>query len=131
MPKSPQPERLADSCSPVHDPCGSVQLCVTGPIFAEYEEVLRRPRLQRSEETIRGVLEAVRTKGLWVRAGDPVRVCSDPDDDIFLQCSHAAHADYLVTGNVRHFPTSWGGTQVVTARWLLDRIRDPGSAGAV
>jgi uncharacterized protein len=29
---------------------------------------------------------------------------SDPDDNIFLECADAARADYLVTGNQKHFP---------------------------
>jgi len=48
--------------------------------------------------------------------------CSDPDDDIFLECGQAAQANYLVTGNIKHFPASWAGTSIVTARWLLDSL---------
>jgi predicted nucleic acid-binding protein len=49
-----------------------------------------------------------------------VRACSDPDDDIFLECARAARADYLATGNLKHFPVSWEETEVVTPRRLLD-----------
>jgi putative PIN family toxin of toxin-antitoxin system len=31
---------------------GSLQLCLTGPIFAEYEEVISRPHLGRSLDVI-------------------------------------------------------------------------------
>jgi putative PIN family toxin of toxin-antitoxin system len=31
---------------------GSIQLCITGSIYAEYEEVISRPRLQRSPEAV-------------------------------------------------------------------------------
>jgi predicted nucleic acid-binding protein len=65
-------------------------------------------------------LDAIRDKGLWVRPVELVRICSDPDDDIFLECAQAAQAHYLVTGNIRHFPASWRETLVVTARWLVD-----------
>ena len=37
---------------------------------------------------------------------DKVRACSDPDDDIFLECAQAASAHYLVTGNGKHFPAT-------------------------
>jgi len=83
---------------------GEVQLCVSGAIFAEYEEVIRRPRLRRTEHTILSALEAIRRKAHWVRPLDPIRACSDPDDDVFLECSQASGAAYLVTGNVRDFP---------------------------
>ena len=99
---------------------GSIQLCISGSVYTEYEEVIGRPRLRRSSDIIAGTLAAIREKGFWVRPAEPVRVCSDPDDDIFLECAQAARADYLVTGNLKHFPTAWAGTRVVTARWLLE-----------
>jgi uncharacterized protein len=101
---------------------GALQLCVSGSIYAEYEEVLRRPRFQRREEIITKTLQTIREKGLWVRPTETVRACQDPDDDIFLECAQAAQADYLVTGNLKHFPTTWGQTRIVTARWLLDTV---------
>lgn len=39
---------------------GSIQLCVSGSIYAEYEEVISRPRFQRREEIIGGALHAIR-----------------------------------------------------------------------
>jgi putative PIN family toxin of toxin-antitoxin system len=99
---------------------GSMQLCISGSIYAEYEEVIRRPRLRRSEEVIAATLQVIREKGLWVRPVEAISACSDPDDDIFLECAHAARATYLVTGNLKHFPASWPGTRVVSARRLLD-----------
>jgi uncharacterized protein len=101
---------------------GSIQLCISGSVYAEYEEVISRPRFRRSEEIIAGALRTVRDKGLWVRPTEPIRACSDPDDDTFLECAQTAQADYLVTGNLKHFPTSWSGTQIVTARQLLDIV---------
>ena len=57
---------------------GALQLCVCGRIYAEYEQVLRRPRLQRGEEIIATTLQAIREKGFWVRATERVRACSGP-----------------------------------------------------
>jgi len=101
---------------------GGLQLCVSATMYAEYEEVISRPRLQRSQEIIASTLRAIREKGFWVRPVQHVRVCADPDDDVFLECAQAAQADYLVTGNIKHFPTSWTNTRIVTARWLLDSL---------
>jgi predicted nucleic acid-binding protein len=44
----------------------------------------------------------------------------DPADNRFLECAEALKADYLVTGNKRHFPTEWRQTQVVNAWELLE-----------
>jgi putative PIN family toxin of toxin-antitoxin system len=98
------------------------QLCVSGEIYAEYEEVIRRARFNRSESEIEAALRAIRELGLWVRPSQRVRACSDPDDDIFLECAQAAAADYLVTGNRKHFPDIWAGTRIVTARRFLDGL---------
>jgi predicted nucleic acid-binding protein len=62
---------------------GSIQPCVSGKIYAEYEEVISRPRFQRSEDVIAAALLAIRDKSFWVRPSQSVRACPDPDDDIF------------------------------------------------
>jgi putative PIN family toxin of toxin-antitoxin system len=82
------------------------QLCVSGDVYAEYEEVIRRPRLNRTESEIAATLRAVRENGLWVIPTEKVRACLDPDDDIFLECAQAAAAKFLVTGNVKDFPAN-------------------------
>jgi putative PIN family toxin of toxin-antitoxin system len=99
---------------------GSTQLCISGNVFAEYEEVLRRPRLRREEKVIVATLGAIREKSLWVRPAEAVRACADPDDNIFLECAQAARAEYLVTGNIKDFPAFWRDTQIVTARRFLE-----------
>jgi predicted nucleic acid-binding protein len=49
-------------------------------------------------------------------------LCSDPDDDCFLECAVAAEAAYLVTGNLRHFPRNYEPVAIVTPRQLIDRL---------
>jgi uncharacterized protein len=44
------------------------------------------------------------------------RVCSD---NIFVECAEAARADYLVTGNQKHFPRFWKKTKVITPREFI------------
>jgi putative PIN family toxin of toxin-antitoxin system len=101
---------------------GSIQLCMSGSVYAEYEEVIRRPRFGRDENVITATLHTIREKALWVRPAESIRACSDPDDDIFLECAQAARAAYLVTGNVKDFPASWLDTKIVTARSFLEVV---------
>jgi putative PIN family toxin of toxin-antitoxin system len=70
---------------------GSLQLCVSGSVYAEYEEVISRPRFARSADIIAATLQAIREKGIWVRPAERVKACADPDDDIFLECAQAAN----------------------------------------
>jgi predicted nucleic acid-binding protein len=49
-------------------------------------------------------------------------VCPDADDNRILECADAAGADFLVTGNKRHFPAEWKRTSVVNGREFLERV---------
>jgi predicted nucleic acid-binding protein len=102
----------------------TAQLCVSGDIYAESEEVLRRAKFNRSEEVIEGALRAIRQNGFWVKPSEKVPACSDADDDIFLECAQAARAHYVVTGNMKDFPAKWANAQIVTARQFLDALAD-------
>ena len=41
---------------------------------------------------------------------------------MFLECAEAAHADYLVTGNKRHFPDQWKKTRVIGVREFIEIV---------
>lgn len=101
---------------------GFLQLCVSGPTYAEYEEVIQRPRFFRISTSISPTLQFIRESGLWVRPEESLRVCKDPDDNIFVECAEKAGASWLVTGNVQDFPPVWRETEIVTPRRFLDRL---------
>jgi putative PIN family toxin of toxin-antitoxin system len=99
---------------------GRVQPCVSDEVLAEYEDVIRRPRFKRDAETIEGTLQAIRKAARHVGPATHADSCSDPDDNMFLECAEAAHADYLVTGNQRHFPEHWKKTRVIGVREFIE-----------
>ena len=101
---------------------GKVQLCISETIFSEYEDVLRRPRLKRPPDVVAHALASLRKSGQFVSPTHAVNECSDADDNAFLECAEAAEADYLVTGNQRHFPRFWKRTRVVNARELIEIV---------
>jgi len=102
----------------------TAQLCVSGDIYAEYDEVIRRPKFNRSEPVIEQTLRAIRQNGFWVKPSEKVRACSDPDDDIFLECAQAARAHCVVTGNLKHFPVRWADAKIVTARQFVETMAE-------
>jgi uncharacterized protein len=55
--------------------------------------------------------------------GKRLRVTSDPDDNIFLECALEARADYVVTGNIRHFPSRFQDVRVITPKYFLTMMR--------
>lgn len=50
------------------------------------------------------------------------QITKDAGDNIFIECADSARADYLVTGNLRHFPKFWKSTKVINSRELLGII---------
>lgn len=105
---------------------GSVGLCYDGRILAEYADVLRRKTFSFSETSIAALLGAIEATGeLTLAAPTPVRL-PDPDDEPFLEVALAALADYLVTGNVRHFPANARqGVRVVSPREFVETALRP------
>ena len=45
----------------------AARLCMSAEVYAEYEEVIRRPRFKRNENEISEVLRAIREVGIWVK----------------------------------------------------------------
>lgn len=100
---------------------GSVSLCYDGRILAEYADVLRRETFPFSETSVAALLGAIQANGeLTYAAPTPVRL-PDPTDEPFLEVAGASLVDYLVTGNVRHFPESARqGVRIVSPRDFVD-----------
>jgi len=48
-----------------------------------------------------------------------LKVCPDPDDNHILECARAGQADFLITGNAKHFPKSYETTKVISPRQFL------------
>ncbi len=69
---------------------GEVQFLATAPILAEYEEVLRRPRLGIDPDKIAEAMARIRATVSLVTPGGRVTAASDPDDNIFLECAGGA-----------------------------------------
>jgi uncharacterized protein len=98
------------------------RLFLTPDILAEYTGVLHRKKLRIDPAAADESLQLIRNRARMVRPRRRLAVSPDPDDNRFLECAETAGADYLVTGNKRHFPKAWGKTKVVNARELLELI---------
>lgn len=92
------------------------RLYVSQPILDEYAEVLARSELGIRKGPRLQLLQLIRNYSYLLAPSRTLKVATDPDDNIFLECADAARADYLITGNQRHFPTFWKQTKVITAR---------------
>jgi putative PIN family toxin of toxin-antitoxin system len=95
---------------------------VSQPILAEYADVLARPELKIRKGLRRQLLQLIRNRGNLVVPSRRLEVSGDPDDNRFLECADAARADYLVTGNLRHFPRFWRRTKIITPREFIGLV---------
>jgi len=99
---------------------GKLRIFVSEAILREYESVLRRPKFCLKPRSVSHSLLLLRTAARVVAPYGQLNVARDPGDNRFLECAEAAKADYLVTGNKRHFPKQWRQTLIVNARELLE-----------
>jgi uncharacterized protein len=87
------------------------RLYVSTPILEEYADVLSRPELS-----------IIKNHDHLVAPSRRIEVTSDPDDNIFVECADAARADFLITGNRKHFPAFWKNTKIVTPREFVSLV---------
>lgn len=101
---------------------GKLQLTASEVILAEYADVLSRSKFGIGRKHVASSMRLIRSAATLVRPHHELKVTSHSADNRFLECADVARADYLVTGNKRHFPKSWRQTLVVNARELLEWI---------
>jgi uncharacterized protein len=95
---------------------------VSEPILSEYRMVLARPELKIRKSLRQQLLQLIENKTRVVKPVPLVQVTFDPSDNMFIECADVARADYLVTGNQRHFPKFWKKTKIISSSELLNVI---------
>jgi len=98
------------------------RLYVSRAVVEEYSEVLARPELKISKGLRVQLLQLIRNRSYKVTPLVHIEVAGDPDDDKFLECADAARADYLITGNQRHYPKFWKRTKIITSREFIEVV---------
>ena len=95
------------------------RLYVSPPILREYRIVLSRAEFQIRKGLRQQLLQLLENRAHSVAPSGSLQVTSDPADTIFVECADAARADYLITGNPRHFPKFWKKTKIITSREFI------------
>ena len=84
-------------------------------ILEEYSEVLNRPKFELVESSVAQFLRDLMNAAVMVSPTRQITAAPDEDDNRFLEGAREANAEYLVTGNKRHFPfPEFEGTQIVS-----------------
>jgi uncharacterized protein len=98
------------------------RLYVSEAILSEYRMVLSRRELKIRKGVQQQFLQLIKNSSHMISPSRHFQVTDDPADKIFLECADSARADYLVTGNQRHFPKFWKQTKVVNSREFVTLI---------
>ena len=99
-----------------------LRLFLSDEILGEYEGVLARAAFKLSPAKVAASLRQLEKAATMVYPQKRITAAKDPDDNKFLECAAEAQADYLVTGNKKHFPKQWQPTRIVNTRELLQEI---------
>ncbi len=99
---------------------GVIVACVSSAIEAEYRDVLFRPKFTAVREAATQLLAALDPHFFRVDPQFLLALATDDDDNRFLECAQAAAAAFLITGNLRHYPSILGATKIVNSRTFLD-----------
>jgi putative PIN family toxin of toxin-antitoxin system len=82
----------------------AVTLLLDDRILFEYREVLLRPKFRFPIDYIQSLLEFLEYESTYIIAGPSSALVTDSDDIPFYEVAISGRADYLVTGNDKHFP---------------------------
>jgi uncharacterized protein len=93
--------------------------------LSEYAEVLARPRFAFDQDMVASLLAYIAHVGKTVAAAPLSAQLPDPDDQPFLELALSGGAEYLITGNRRHYPKALcGGVCVVSPAQFVAAYRE-------
>jgi putative PIN family toxin of toxin-antitoxin system len=98
---------------------GRLTACVSGALLEEYREVAARKKFDKQRVCLTAAIDAICANAVLVDPLERCEACTDPDDNLLLECALAAVAEFVVTGNLADFPAEWRGVRVVNARAML------------
>jgi uncharacterized protein len=99
----------------------AVELFVSEAVLDEYREVFSRPKFARLPSAeVAALLALIETEATMVTPAARLEISPHDSDNRFYECADAAKADYIVTGNSRHFTRPHKNTRIISGRGLLE-----------
>ena len=81
-----------------------VVVCYDNKILSEYTEVLTRAKFGFNAELVHDFLEFIKNNGEYIVAEVQKIQFNDEDDKKFYDVYKSSEAEYIVTGNIKHYP---------------------------
>jgi predicted nucleic acid-binding protein len=83
--------------------------------------VFSRPKFSHLDpKDISRLLALIEAEATMVTAAGKLTISEHDSDNRFYECADAVAADYIVTGNLKHFKHPHKNTRIVNARQLLE-----------
>lgn len=98
---------------------GFFRLFVSESLLQEYSSLLMRPYFGIAPKALAKSIRTIKRFATLVYPRRTLLVTSDPDDNKVVACALEARADFIVTGNVRHFPPKFQDIRVVAPKTFL------------
>jgi hypothetical protein len=101
-----------------------ISFFVSPALLNEYEIVLKRPRFKLGHREIAELMGKIHRKASIVTPAKRLKIIkADEPDNRVLECAMKANADFIITGNKRHFPfEEFKGSKIVTPREFINSI---------
>ena len=95
-------------------------VCYDNKILSEYTEVLTRSKFNFNIELVNDFLEFIKNNGEYIVAESQKILFADEDDKIFYDVYKSSDSEYIVTGNVRHYPQE---RNIITPREFIEIMK--------
>jgi putative PIN family toxin of toxin-antitoxin system len=81
-------------------------ICLSDKVWDEYLAVLMRPKFDFLRGNLEKLFQELQAEASWVDSAPTAFKTKDPNDQIFLDLAVSAQADFLITGNIKDYPSS-------------------------
>jgi uncharacterized protein len=103
---------------------GAVELFASAEVLSEYREVFSRPKFAHLDPAaVSALLSQVESGATLVTPATRLAISKHESDNRFYECAEKAGADYIITGNRKHFTRPYKTTKIINARQLLEAVK--------
>jgi putative PIN family toxin of toxin-antitoxin system len=99
-----------------------ITICYDNNIFSEYAEVLKKSKFNFDALLVDEFLDFIRVNGEYILAEPQKTAFDDEDDKVFYDVYKSGNANYIITGNKKHFPKE---KNIITPREYIQEHKHP------
>jgi putative PIN family toxin of toxin-antitoxin system len=100
---------------------GAIEVVYDNNVLVEYIDVLNRDKFKINRETIKVVLGFITNYGEYILSTPQNVKFDDEGDKIFYDLYKSGKANFLITGNIKHFPKE---NNILTPREFIEIINN-------